>query len=220
VSEDATPEQPGACLRGIIPILAMPFTARGDIDDAALACEVDWAIGHRVDGVGLGLASELPRLSRQERERVIELVVSAARGRVPVVVAASAESTRAATRLARHAQDSGASAAMVHPPTFEAPGPRAQWAFFDEILATSRLPVFIQDLPHARVDLDVVVALERDYPGRILLKAESPPTVDTVAAAIEATDGRVPVFGGAGGLAFYSELLRGASGTMLRLRPP
>lgn len=200
--------------RGVIPILAMPFTVCGAIDEECLAREVNWAIEAGVDGLGLALASELPRLSPLERKRVIQLVVAEARARIPVVVAASAESSLAATAFARDAEAYGAAAVMIHPPTFEAPSPRAQSAFFNDILADTTVPIFLQDLPHARLDLGVAVALEAAYPGRIALKAECPPSADTVAGAIEATGGRIPVFGGAGGLLFYSELLRGAAGTM------
>jgi dihydrodipicolinate synthase/N-acetylneuraminate lyase len=213
VNEAAGAPQSASRFSGIIPILAMPFTA-GGIDEESLAREVGWAIEAGVDGLGLALASELPRLSAQEREQVIQLVVAETRARVPVVIAASAESAVGATRLAQEAEESGAAAVMIHPPTFEASSSRAQLAFFDDILARTSLPIFIQDLPQARLDLGVAVALEQAHPGRIALKEECPPTVDTIAGAIEFTQGRLPVFGGAGGLLFYSELLRGAAGTM------
>jgi dihydrodipicolinate synthase/N-acetylneuraminate lyase len=201
-------------LRGVIPILAMPFRPDGLIDEEALRHEVDWAIGHGVHGLGLALASEMLRLTEAERARVTALAVEAAGGRVPVVVHASAESSFLASELSRRAEAEGASALMVTPPTFQVGGAQRMVVFFRELAQATTVPIVLQDVVTARVDMGLTHTLQREFPGRILLKAEVPPTPFAVATAVAATNGQMPVFGGAGGLAFYSELLRGAAGTM------
>jgi 4-hydroxy-tetrahydrodipicolinate synthase len=192
----------------------MPFLADGAIDEESLRREVDWALGQGVQGLGLALASEMPRLTESERARVSAVVVEQVEGRLPVVVHASAESARVAIGLARRAEADGAGALMVHPPTFQISGQEEVAAFFEELMAATTVPVFLQDTVFARVDLSMATALAERYPGRVLLKLEVPPTPRLVERVVQATGGRIPVFGGAGGTAFYSELLRGAVGTM------
>lgn len=201
-------------LRGVFPILQMPFTPDGAIDEESLRREAEWAIGTGVHGLGLALASELPRLTVEERSRVTLAVVEQTNGRVPVVVHASAESAEQASELARRAEADGAAALMVHPPTFQVFGHDGTLEFYRRLAGATALPIFLQDHLTARLESTVVVELEREFPDRFVLKAEVPPTPVAVMHARRATDGRLPVFGGSGGLAFYSELIRGSAGTM------
>ena len=171
----------------------MPFTPRQAVDEESLQREVEWVVGAGVDAFGLGLASEMPRLTRAERTRVITLVVEQARRRVPLVVAASGESASFACELGREAERSGAAALMVRPPTFEATSARGPWSFFDELLRATTQPVFLQDLPTAQLDPSLAATLEQDHPGRVALKAESQPTTEAIALARAATKGELPV---------------------------
>ena len=140
-------------------------------------------------------------------------VVDEAAGRVPVVVLATAESSQLAAELGRRAEADGASALMVSPPTFEA-NRAGQERFFRELAAATTLPILLQDIPIAPVDPALAVRLDKEYPGRFGLKAETQPTPPAVERAVAGTGGRMPVLGGAGGLHFYAELMRGAVGTM------
>jgi 4-hydroxy-tetrahydrodipicolinate synthase len=201
-------------LEGVIPILAMPFRASGAVDEESLAREVEWAIGQGVNGLGLALASELPRLSESEREAVTRICAEQARGRVPLIVNVSAESSHLAAELGRRAEAAGADALMLLPPVFEVSSPEGLATFYDEVLGATELPVVLQDVPGARIPVKLVATLATNYVGRLAFKAESPPTPVAVETIVRECGGQVPVFGGAAGLQLYSELLRGASGTM------
>jgi 2-keto-3-deoxy-L-arabinonate dehydratase len=201
-------------LAGVIPVLAMPFTPDGSVDQSALRAQAGWAIGAGVDGLALALASELPRLSERERSEVCEAVVEEAAGRVPVVVHAGAESDALAIALARDAERRGAAAVMVPAPRFEVGGAAAVSGFFRRVLEATGADLVIQDIPEARASASLAAELAREFPGRVALKVEVPPTPIAVRDAVQESGGTVPVFGGAGGLVFISELLRGATGTM------
>jgi 2-keto-3-deoxy-L-arabinonate dehydratase len=201
-------------LSGVIPVLAMPFTPEGAIDRRALQAQARWAIEAGVDGLALALASELPRLSERERSEACEAVVEAAAGRVPLVVHAGAESAPLAIALAQDAERRGAAAVMVPAPRFEVGGPRHVEDFFRSLLEAAGVVVVVQDLPEARASPALAAELGRAFRGRVVLKVEVPPTVTAVRDAVSESGGSVPVFGGAGGLVFVSELLRGAAGTM------
>ena len=55
-------------MRGVFPILAMPFDAAGRIDVESLQREVDYLVQARVHGVGIALASSEDGAGWQRRE--------------------------------------------------------------------------------------------------------------------------------------------------------
>jgi len=70
---------------GVITALVTPFK-NDELDEAALRRLVDEQIAGGVDGlVPTGTTGESPTLSNEEHLRVIELVVEAAKKRVPVI---------------------------------------------------------------------------------------------------------------------------------------
>ena len=73
-------------MRGVYPILAMPFDEQSRIDVEDLQREVDFAIEAGVHGVGIAMASEIFKLSESERDLATTTVVEQVRGRVKVVV--------------------------------------------------------------------------------------------------------------------------------------
>src|SRR5207253_2003105 len=111
-----------AMLSGIIPILITPFSANGEIDEASLRREVAWAVACGAHGRGIALASEIPRLSREEKHLMTSIVLDEVRERVPLVVHVGSEGSRLSADLASEAETLGAQALMVPPPTFEAGG--------------------------------------------------------------------------------------------------
>ena len=48
--------------RGLFPILAMPFEENGNVDEEDLRNEVEFCISTGADGLGLAMASEMPKL--------------------------------------------------------------------------------------------------------------------------------------------------------------
>jgi dihydrodipicolinate synthase/N-acetylneuraminate lyase len=210
--EEAGGRPTGATLTGVYPILSTPFDEARRIDVESLGREVEYLVAAGVDGVGLGLASEVPLLAEEERDLLLRSVVAQARGRVKVVMKSDAPGTDLALRYSRRAAELGADALMVMPPG----GAAAEEvrAYFFEIAAAVPLPLFMQDVPAAPVPpaLAAGIAREREHPW--YLKAESPPTVPRVAHAVAAAEGRLVVFGGAHGAYFPEELRRGSLGTM------
>src|SRR5687767_14873469 len=98
---------------GIFHILATPFTDDGALDVGGLPRLVTAALDTGITGVTiLGIAGEAHRLTDQERERVVEAVVKAVGGRVPVVAGVSASGTHLGAGFARMARHQGADAIM------------------------------------------------------------------------------------------------------------
>ena len=92
-------------LRGTITALVTPFDETGAIDEAALRRLVSFQIEDGVNGLlPCGTTGESPTLSYEEHNRVINIVIDEARGRVPVIAGTGSNSTREAIELTEHAQ--------------------------------------------------------------------------------------------------------------------
>jgi dihydrodipicolinate synthase/N-acetylneuraminate lyase len=138
-------------LTGVLAAIVTPFTADGtEIDIAALDAHVDRLIREGVHGlVAGGSTGEFTTLTLEERKQLTELVVKAARGRVPVVAGTGALSTRDAVDLAAHAAETGASALMVVPPFYEAVDLSTLKQLLREIYAASQLTIMFYNIPSA-----------------------------------------------------------------------
>ena len=106
---------------GVLPALITPFSDDGArLDEEALAQLVDRLIAGGVGGlVPGGSTGEFTTLTHAERERLAEVTIEAADGRVPVVVATGALSTRETVELSVHAERAGAAAVMIVPPFYD-----------------------------------------------------------------------------------------------------
>jgi len=87
---------------GVFPYLVSPIDERGRVKDAVLARLVDDLIGAGVHGLTpLGSTGEFAYLDRQQRRGIVEVVVQAARRRVPVVAGVAATTIADAVRQAQ-----------------------------------------------------------------------------------------------------------------------
>jgi 4-hydroxy-tetrahydrodipicolinate synthase len=141
-------------LRGVFVPLLTPFQPDGDLDLSALDRLVDYVLAAGVHGLFVGgTTGEFPLLSMAERQRVAEVAVARAAGRLPVVVHAGAPSTREASQLARHAQDIGVPAVAVVAPYFFPLSEDALLAHYVAVsAAVPRLPLLLYNIPQRTVN--------------------------------------------------------------------
>ncbi|MCG3179408.1 MAG: 4-hydroxy-tetrahydrodipicolinate synthase [Phycisphaerae bacterium] len=133
--------------RGTCTALVTPFDAAGNVDEAALRALVKRQIDLGIDGlVPVGTTGESPTLTHAEHDRVIEVVVEAAAGRVPVIAGAGSNSTAEALRLTRHAQEVGAAACLQVNPYYNKPSQEGLYRHFMAI-ADVGLPVVLYNIP-------------------------------------------------------------------------
>ena len=134
-------------IRGSLPALVTPFK-NGELDLAALKKLVDWHIAEGSHGlVPVGTTGESPTLSHAEHQRVIEEVVAAAAGRVPVIAGAGSNNTVEGISLIRHAEKVGADAALVVTPYYNKPTQAGLIAHYTALHDCCRLPIIIYNIP-------------------------------------------------------------------------
>jgi 4-hydroxy-tetrahydrodipicolinate synthase len=141
---------------GSITALLTPFK-NGKVDESAFQAFVDWQITEGTNAlVPCGTTGESPTLSHDEHDRVVELAIEAAAGRVPVIAGAGSNSTEEAIRLSRHAKKAGAAAALVVTPYYNKPTQEGLYQHFKAIHDAADLPIIIYNIPgRSVVDMSV-----------------------------------------------------------------
>jgi len=133
--------------RGSIPALVTPFRD-GAVDFQALEALVEWHVAEGSHGlVPVGTTGESPTLTHEEHEQVIEAVVRASAGRIPVIAGAGSNNTIEAIRFLRHAQAVGADAALVVTPYYNKPTQAGLVAHYTALHDACDLPIIIYNIP-------------------------------------------------------------------------
>ncbi len=142
--------------QGSMPALVTPFK-NGSVDVEALKKLVDWQIESGSHGlVPVGTTGESPTLSHKEHEMVIEEVVKAAAGRVPVIAGAGSNNTDEGVRFMRHAEAVGADGALVVTPYYNKPTQEGLFQHFKAMHDAADLPIIIYNIPgRSVVDMSV-----------------------------------------------------------------
>ena len=143
--------------KGSFVALITPMRPDGSVDEKALASFVDWQIREGTHGVvPVGTTGESPTLSHAEHRRVVEITISVAKGRVPVIAGAGSNSTEEAIDLARHAREAGADAALVVTPYYNKPTQEGLFLHYTAIAGAVDLPIIIYNIPpRSVVDMSV-----------------------------------------------------------------
>lgn len=136
--------------RGVIVPLLTPFADEGErLDEEALEANIHWLLARGVHGfMPCGTTSEAPLLTLDERKRILEITVAAARGRAPVLAHVGAATTATTIELARHAVEVGADAVSVVTPWYYLLSEEALLLHFRRVAeAVPQIPFFLYNIP-------------------------------------------------------------------------
>src|SRR3712207_2094919 len=204
-------------LHGVCTIALTPFTDEGNLDEEGINSLAEFYLESGVHGITiLGIMGEAHKLSDVERLAVTERYVSVVGGRVPVVVGCSAVATKVVVERALAAEEAGAAAIMVAPPNNQR-SLELVFEHYRRVAEAVSVPVVVQDEP---VNTGVVMPapfiarLVDEIEGCRYVKLEEAPTTIKITSLLKSVGTEVGVFGGLGGMYFYEELVRGASGIM------
>ncbi len=201
-------------MQGVFPILVTPFDEMGRIDEESLRRLIDFNINAGVHGLGVALGSEIFKLSESERDLVTRIVVDQVRQRVPVVINTGAPGTDLAVFYSQRAEELGADALMIIPPSFMPAGPTEVLEYYRTISDAVNIPIFLQDVPSAPISASLARQIAERCEHVRYIKVETLPVSSKVAEMVAAAGDQLTVFGGAGGSYFIEELRRGSMGTM------
>lgn len=195
---------------GVVPILITPFDEADRIDEDSLRRLVDYCIDAGVHGFGIAFATEIPKLTEEERDRVTQIVIEQTGGRVPIVANTGAPSTQATIQHSVRAQALGVDAVMGTPPDASAELIRQ---YFAALCGAVELPVFVQEVS-GKIGGAMLKQLADDSENLRYAKVEGAPTPTMIKDCVDHCGDQVTVLGGASGTQLIEELRRGSQGTM------
>ena len=132
---------------GSIPALVTPFRD-GAVDVEALRRLVEWQIAEGSSAlVPCGTTGESATLGFDEHYRVIDLVIAAADGRVPVIAGVGSNDTATAVRHMAFAKSAGAAAGLIVAPYYNRPTQDGMIAHFTHLSQQSDLPMVVYNVP-------------------------------------------------------------------------
>ncbi len=144
-------------LRGSMTALVTPFK-NGVLDEEALRAHINWQIENGTQAlVPVGTTGESPTLTHEEHDRVIEVCVQEAKGRVPVIAGAGSNNTVEAVDYAKHAEAVGADAVLVVTPYYNKPTQEGVYQHFKAVNDAIGIPIIIYNIPPRSV-IDMSVA--------------------------------------------------------------
>jgi 4-hydroxy-tetrahydrodipicolinate synthase len=120
----------------------------GEVDLQTLDELVDFQLENSIDGiVPVGTTGECPTLSHEEHKKVVERVVKAVGGQVPVIAGAGSNSTAEAIELAAFSKKVGADATLQVDPYYNKPTQEGFYQHFKAIAEEVDLPIVLYDIP-------------------------------------------------------------------------
>jgi 4-hydroxy-tetrahydrodipicolinate synthase len=127
--------------------LVTPFKD-GKVDEKAFRSLIDWQIQEGTSVlVPCGSTGESATLSHEEHDRVVEITVEQAKGRVKVLAGTGSNSTDEAIRLTRHAKEVGADGALLICPYYNKPTQEGLYRHFEAIAKAVDLPQVLYNIP-------------------------------------------------------------------------
>lgn len=160
-------------IRGIVPPMTTPFSAAGEIDEAAFRAEARFLLGAGVHGLAVaGSTGEGHALSTDEVCRLTAVAVEEADGRVPVVAGIIVDSTAQAIERGRAAAEAGAAALQVTPVHYLfRPDDAHMKEHFREMADAVASPIIIYNVvPWTYLSPELLVEIMTDIPGVVGVK--------------------------------------------------
>ncbi|WP_425645803.1 dihydrodipicolinate synthase family protein [Agrobacterium leguminum] len=182
---------------GVFPYLVSPVDSAGEVMPGVLTDLVDHLIDAGVHGLTpLGSTGEFAYLSQEQRRRVVDTVISANRGRVPVVAGVASTSTADAVAQTEYMVAAGADGILAILEAYFPVSDEGVEAYFTAIARAAKgRPVVLYTNPQfQRSDLSLPVIERLSRVDNIRYIKDASTNTGRLLSIIERTRGRMEVF--------------------------
>ena len=136
--------------------LVTPFK-NNKLDEECYLKLINFHLENGTNGlVPAGTTGESPTLNHDEHEKVIELCIKEAKGRIPVIAGTGSNSTEEAIALTKHAEKAGADGVLIVTPYYNKPTQEGLYHHYKAINDNTSLPIIIYNIP-SRCVIDMSV---------------------------------------------------------------
>jgi 4-hydroxy-tetrahydrodipicolinate synthase len=182
---------------GVFPYLVSPVDTDGKVMTGVLSQLVEHLVASGVHGLTpLGSTGEFAYLSLEQRYKVVETVIAANRGRVPVVAGVASTTIADAVAQTQHLVEIGVDGILAVLEAYFPVSDEGVEAYFTAIAnAASGRPVVLYTNPQfQRSDLSLPVIERLSHIGNIRYIKDASTNTGRLLSIIERTEGRMNVF--------------------------
>lgn len=185
-------------LRGSMVALVTPFTRSDDIDEPRLKRLVEFHIQHGTSAlVPCGTTGESATLSHEEHQRVIELIIQASRGRIPVIAGTGSNNTAEAIQLTKFAKRAGADAALLIAPYYNKPTQEGLYRHFRAVAEAVDLPLIPYNIAsRTAVNIEPETFARLSRIENIVAVKESSGNLEQMSRILQVTEGKLALLSG------------------------
>jgi len=181
---------------GVFPYIVSPITPSGDIVEDVLVRLCDDLIKAGVHGLTpLGSTGEFAYLSWTQRRRIVEIVIAAAAGRVPVIAGVASTTIADATRQARDFANLGCDGILAILEAYFPLSEEGVYTYFKAIADSVSLPVVLYTNPNfQRSDLSLPTIERLSHVANIGYIKDASFNTGRLLSIINRVEGRMQVF--------------------------
>lgn len=185
-------------LRGCGTAIVTPFQQDESIDEAAFRRLVDFQIAGGVDFlVACGTTGESVTLSEKEQDRVVELTIEAAAGRVPTVAGAGGYNTYEVIEKIARFEHLGADAILSVTPYYNKPTQEGLYQHYRAIAESTSLPIILYSVQgRTGVNLEPATVARLAEIDNIIGIKEASGNISQIAEIASLVDASFKIFAG------------------------
>ena len=191
--------------KGLGIALITPFDESGNVDDAALKNIIEYQIKNGADFLCvLATTAETPTLSKDEKQKIKDLIVETVKGRIPILMGCGGNNTAAVVEELRTGDFKGVDGVLSVCPFYNKPSQEGLYQHFKAIAAATKLPVVLYNVPGrtgVNLQAETTVRLARDCKNIVAVK-EASGNMEQVDEIIKNKPSSFDVISGDDGLTF------------------
>lgn len=164
-------------LRGVGVALITPFKNDESVDYEALGRLIDYQVQSGTDYiVALGTTAETPTLTEEEKDKILDMVISRVHGQIPIIVGLGGNNTRAIVEKLKTMNLRGVDAVLSVTPYYNKPSQEGLYEHYKAIAEASPLPIILYNVPGrtgVNMAAETTLRIANEFPNVIAIKEAS-----------------------------------------------
>ena len=166
-----------ARLKGMGVALVTPFKEDETVDYDALMHLVDYQLQNGTDFLCvLGTTAETPTLTKEEKDKIKQMVIQRVKGQIPILLGVSSNCTRTVVETLKNDDMTGVDAVLVAVPYYNKPSQEGIYQHYKAVAEATDLPVVLYNVPGrtgVNMTAETTLRLANDFKNIVAIKEAS-----------------------------------------------